>query len=75
MLISKYIPILKIVVHKADTHDTIFLFTGIKFPDGSGFLQIQIPCPKGEGEHWVNKELGQVADEVVLQGFEVVAPI
>lgn len=69
-----HIPVLKIVVHKAMEQDTVFIFTSVKFPDGLGYLQMQIPCPVGQGERWVQKELGTANFEIVPEGFEVVAP-
>lgn len=70
-----HIPVLKIVVHKAEQGDTILIFTSIKLPDGLGYMQLQIPCPTNQGERWVQKELGTPNYEVVPEGFEVVAPM
>lgn len=70
-----HIPVLKIVVHKSEQEDTVFIFTSVKLPDMLGYMQLQIACPIGEGERWVQKELGTPNYEVVPAGFEVVAPL
>lgn len=72
-MLNVLFPIIKIVVHKSDVIDTVFIFTGIRTPIGD-YVQIQIPCPSGEGEAWVFQTFKTLSFEVVLEGFEVVAP-
>lgn len=67
-------PIIKIVVHKAETRDDVFIFSGVKTPAGD-YISIQIPCPLGQGEKWVYQTFKTMNYEVVLEGFEVCAPV
>lgn len=67
------IPVIKIIVHKANQFDTVFIFTGIRLPDGS-YLQIQINVPPGQGENWTWLNLKTTNYEIVFEGFEVAAP-
>lgn len=67
------IPIIKIVLHKAEQQDTVFIFTGIKLPDGS-YLSIQLQFPVGTGGAWLNKTFDHPTYETVLQDFEVICP-
>lgn len=68
-----HINILKIVIHKAEDKDTVFLFTSLKL-NAVDFLSISLNFPSGEGEAWVQAEIGTTTYEVVRQGFEVCAP-
>ena len=71
-----HIPVLKIVVHKTEQQDTVFIFTSLRYPGGlKDYINFQITCPAGEGESWVRKELGTPNYEVAPEGFEIVAPL
>lgn len=67
-------PIVKIAIYKAETSDIVFIFTGVRTPAGD-YIQMQITCPVGEGEKWVFQTFKTVNYEIVLEGFEVAAPV
>ncbi len=66
-------PIVKIVVHEGDLQDHVFIFSGVRTPAGD-YIQMQIPCPKGEGAKWVYQSFKTMNFETVYEGMEVCAP-
>ena len=73
MIKNIFFPIIKISIHKGINEDTVFIFTGVMTP-AQEYIMISIICPKDDGENWVRKELKTNNYEVVLGGFEVIAP-
>lgn len=72
-----HFPVTKIVIHKAEQQDTIFLFTPIKHPNSQiDYIQLQFQAKPGTGEQWLQDQLGIGPNhyEVVAQDFEVCAP-